>query len=189
MELTDIALLSRMAKGDSASLGLLYDRYGRIAFGLALRMLGDRDLAEDAVQEAFLSVWRHAASFDATRGSARAWLLTMVRNRCIDVLRGPRPELGLEETVEAALNRQAAKDDVWATVARTLDADDVRQALEQLPEEQRVTVSLAFFGGLTHVQIAAQMRVPLGTVKGRMRLALEKLRETLVVLGNAEPAS
>lgn len=188
VELSDEALLARMADGEPQSLGALFDRYGGIAFGVAYRMLSDRTLAEDVVQESFLSAWRHASSFDAGRGSVRAWLLTTVRNRCVDLLRGPRRELKLEESVEAILSERVAADDVWDEVARVLDAADVRRALDQLPEEQRLTVNLAFFGGLTHAQIAAQMRVPLGTVKGRMRLALEKLREALVGMSDPETA-
>lgn len=187
VQLADELLLTAIARGDPEALGALYDRYGGLAFGLAQRLLGDRELAEDVVQEAFLAVWRHAASFDAGRGSVRAWLLTSVRHRCIDVLRGPRRGLKLEESVEAAV-REAGSDEVWEEVARTLQAADIQRALDGLPDEQRNVVRLAFFGGLTHAQIAAQLQVPLGTVKGRMRLALEKLRETLGASGGLERA-
>jgi RNA polymerase sigma-70 factor (ECF subfamily) len=143
-----------------------------------LRVLGDAAAAEDIVQEAFLAVWRNAAGYDGARGTFRAWLMASVRNRCIDVLRGPRRALKLDDTIEATLDLTSG-DDVWETVVLHLRAQDVRRALDSLPDDQRTTINLAYFGGLTHAQIAAQMRVPLGTVKGRMRLALEKLRAVL----------
>jgi RNA polymerase sigma-70 factor (ECF subfamily) len=110
-----------------------------------------------------------------------------VRNRCIDVLRGPRRPSKLDEPIDDLPDLRAA-DDVWETVAQRLQAQDVRNALDNLPEDQRTTINLAYFGGLTQTQIAAQMRVPLGTVKGRMRLALEKLREMLAKGRGFEPA-
>jgi RNA polymerase sigma-70 factor (ECF subfamily) len=186
--ITDEALMATLANGDSGALSALYDRFGRLAYGLAYHMLGDGEAAEDVVQEAFVSVWRNATSFDPRRGSARAWLLTAVRNRCIDALRGPRRPAKLDAPTEAALAIESP-DDVWETVLRNLQAQDVRRALDRLPEEQRTTIHLAFFGGLTHAQIAAHMRVPLGTVKGRMRLAVEKLREHLLTSGGMEPAT
>jgi RNA polymerase sigma-70 factor (ECF subfamily) len=185
--LGDDTLVARIATGDAASLGALYDRYGRLTFGLAYRMLADGPSAEDIVQEAFVAVWRNAASFDPARGTARSWLLTSVRNRCIDVLRGPRRSSKLDEPIDDLLDLRAA-DDVWETVVQRLQAQDVRRALDNLPEDQRTTIDLAYFGGLTQTQIAAQMRVPLGTVKGRMRLALEKLREMLANGRGFEPA-
>ncbi len=184
----DEALMARLAKGDKDALGLLYDRYGRLAYGLAYQMLGDAGAAEDVVQDAFVAAWRHAASFDPRRGSVRSWLLVSVRNRCIDVLRGPGRWSNLDPSDDEQLDL-VATDDVWEAVLRNTQAEDVRRALECLPEEQRTTIRLAFFGGLTHTQIAAQMRVPLGTVKGRLRLALEKLRDLLVSEGGMEPAA
>ncbi len=178
-DVPDTLLLTRLAAGDVATLDALYARYGGLAYGLAYRMLGDRGIAEDVVQDTFLAIWQNAATFDPSRGSARTWLLTTVRNRCIDLLRGPRRRASLEEGVEALLVTEAA-DDVWESVRRSLDRQAVRRAIERLPEEQQVTIRLAYLNGYTHAQIAAQMRVPLGTVKGRMRLALEKLRDALV---------
>lgn len=186
--ISDEALMAGLAAGDAGALSTLYDRFGRLAYGLAYHMLADGAAAEDVVQEAFVSVWRNATSFDPKRGTARAWLLTTVRNRCVDVLRGPRRHSKLDAPTEAALAMESP-DDVWESVLRNLQAQDVRQALDRLPEEQRTTIQLAFFGGLTHAQIAAHMRVPLGTVKGRMRLAVEKLREYLVTSGGMEPAT
>lgn len=174
----DTQLLGRVASGDSAALGDLYDRFGRLAFGLAYRMLGDATAAEDVVQESFIALWRTARSFDARRGSAQPWLMTSVRYRCIDLLRGPRRYAKFDKSIDASFDLKS-DDDVWETVAQCLHTQDVRRALNGLPEDQRRTIDLAYFGGLTHVQIAAHMRVPLGTVKGRLRLALEKLRDAL----------
>ncbi|MGH2458078.1 MAG: RNA polymerase sigma factor [Chloroflexota bacterium] len=185
---TDEVLIARLASHDSSALGELYDRYGRLAYGLAYRMLGDAGAAEDAVQEAFLGVWRNAPRFDPKRGVVRSWLLTAVRNRCIDVLRGTRRWIEVDDSGDVAL-QVAAPDDVWESVLRDLQARDVQRALADLPEEQRATILLAYFKGLTHAQIADQMHVPLGTVKGRMRLAMEKLRDLLVGASGVEPAA
>lgn len=173
-----VLLMAQIAAGDTAALGRLYDLFSSLAYGLAQRMLGDAALAQDAVQEAFLAVWRHAQQFDPQRGTLRAWLLTVVHHRCITVLRGRR-----SSALEDPLDEESAvtgSDEVWERVARGLDALDIQRAMTGLPEEQREVVRLAYFVGLTHPQIAAQLDVPLGTVKGRMRLALRKLRDALV---------
>ena len=131
------------------------------------------------MQDAFLSVWNHASSFDPDRGSMRAWLLTSVRNRCIDYLRGrggrERDERELQPQAEYALSPA----DPWREVALSIERDAVRDAMASLPAEQRQVVDLAYFGGFTHTEIADMTRVPLGTVKGRMRLALEKMSSYL----------
>jgi RNA polymerase sigma-70 factor (ECF subfamily) len=184
---TDEALLAGLAAGDSGALGTLYDRFGRLAYGLSYRMLADPGAAEDVVQEVFVAVWRNAPSFRPEKGTVRAWLLTLVRNRCIDVLRGPHKARKLESPADEALEARAL-DDVLVSVLQSLQAQDVQSALARLPEEQRLAVHLAFFGGLTHAQIASQTQVPLGTVKGRLRLAIEKLRELLTTTGGLEPA-
>jgi RNA polymerase sigma-70 factor, ECF subfamily len=155
---------------------MLYDRYGGLAYGLAMRVLGDPARAEDAVQDAFLNLWHRAATFDAARGSIRAWLLTAVRNRCIDYLRGrgarERREQELSPEVEYA---QSPPSDPWREVSLSLERAAVREAMASLPAEQRQVVELAYFGGYSHSEIAEMSRAPLGTVKGRMRLALEKM--------------
>jgi len=186
-EVADALVLKRIASGDQTALGFLYDRYGGLAFGLARRMLGDAGAAEDVVQEVFLAVWRNADGFQPSRGSVRSWLMTAVRNRCIDLLRGPRHRLEANDGEFA--DRTLAADDLWESVVEHLEAEDVQRALACLPEEQRITIHLAFFKGLTHAQIAAQLDVPLGTVKGRMRLGLEKLRNVLgnMTSGNSTP--
>ena len=141
-----------------------------------MRVLGDPGRAEDAVQDAFMNVWNRAASFDAHRGSLRAWLLTSVRNRSIDYLRGRG---GRERERERELNPEVAHalspSDPWREVALSLERTAVRDAMASLPAEQRQVIELAYFGGYTHAEIADMIRVPLGTVKGRMRLALEKM--------------
>jgi RNA polymerase sigma-70 factor (ECF subfamily) len=170
----DEALLPALPEQVEA-LEALYDRHARAAFGLALRMLGDREAAEGVVQEAFLAVSRHAARDAPARGSVRTWLLSIVHHRAIDRLRGrvassPLPEeLGADPTAP----------DVWTLAAQRLDRDAIREAVRQLPAEQRQAIELAYFGGLTQSQIAAQLGLPLGTVKGRLRLALARLRGLL----------
>lgn len=183
--LSDGDLVARIAHGDSSALGTLYDRYGRLAYALAHRMLGESTAAEDVVQEAFVAIWRSAPRYDAGRGVPRAWILTTVRNRCIDILRGTRPAISLE-TRDGELPLVAEGGDVWENVVQHLQAEDVQRALADLPDDQRTTIVLAYFKGMTHAQIAAHMQVPLGTVKGRMRLALGKLRELLEGTGGAD---
>jgi RNA polymerase sigma-70 factor (ECF subfamily) len=165
--------------GSQDALAELYDRYAPLAFGVALRILGDPARAEDVVQEAFMRVWNHAATFDSQRGSLRTWLLTAVRNRSIDYLRGraahERRELELQPEVAEAGQRS----DPWRQVSLSLERSAVLEALSSIPAEQRQAVELAFFEGYSHREIADMTRVPLSTVKGRMRLALEKLSSYL----------
>ena len=169
----DADIARRMAARDPSALAELYDRYGSLAYGVALRVLGDPGRAEDTVQDAFLKLWYAARGFDPARGSLRTWLIAAVRNRAIDQLRGrslhERRELALRPEVET----RAAGPEEEAVAAQERVA--VRAALAELPEEQREAVQLAYFGGFTQVEIAEMAGVPLSTVKGRMRLALEKL--------------
>ena len=148
---------------------------------MAVRILGDTRLAEDIVQEAFLKLWNSASAFDADKGSLRAWLLTSVRNRAIDQFRGrgahERRELDLESA--ESVRSVGVGADPWREVAAAMGRDAVRDALARLPVEQRQAVELAFYGGYTYREIAEISRVPLSTVKGRMRLALEKLHSYL----------
>jgi RNA polymerase sigma-70 factor (ECF subfamily) len=154
----------------------LYDRHSRAALGLAVRMLGEREAAEEVVQEAFLALWRYAQRFDAARGSVRTWLLGIVHHRAIDRLRG-RPQVApLPDELGADPSPTA---DVWRQTAQRLDRQAITGALDQLPAEQREAIELAYFGGLTQAQIALALGIPLGTVKGRMRLALARLRGLL----------
>lgn len=142
-------------------------------------MLGDPARAEDAVQEAFMNVWHRASTFDAERGSLRAWLLTAVRNRSIDYLRGRGSRERLEQELQPEVDYAQSPDDPWREVALSLERTAVREAMAGLPAEQRQVVELAYFGGYSQVEIAGMTRVPLGTVKGRMRLALEKMSSYL----------
>jgi RNA polymerase sigma-70 factor, ECF subfamily len=165
--------------GDREALAMLYDRYSALAYGVAMRVLGDPARAEDAVQDAFVNVWNRASTFDAARGSLRAWLLTSVRNRCIDYLRGRGSRERREDELNANADYAQAPSDPWREVALSLERAAVRDAMSSLPAEQRQVVEMAYFGGYSHAEIADMTRVPLGTVKGRMRLALEKMSSYL----------
>jgi len=175
--ISDEELVAAIAGKDIHALEVFYDRHRVLAYSLAYRTLSDASDAEDVVQEAFTSVWRSSKTYSPTRASARSWLLTVVHHRCIDKLRGrqsrpiPAP-LAEGETIPS-------NTDVWREVAEGLTADNVRSALQSLPEDQRKTIELAYFGGHSQSQIARSMSVPLGTVKGRMRIALHKLRSLL----------
>lgn len=175
---SDEQLLGLVASGDEAALGALYDRFGGLAFGLAYRILGERGAAEDVVQEAFLSIWRRAATYQPGRGTARTWLLSVIHHRAIDRVRGAagraQQNAGLEEA-----DRLVAREDPWASVETTLLGETLRIGLGALPTEQRQTIELAYFEGCTQTQIAERLGVPLGTVKGRTRMGLRKLRELL----------
>jgi len=174
----DSELAVALAAGSQDALAELYDRYASLAYGIALRVLGDPGRAEDAVQEAFLNVWNRAAAFDPARGSLRSWLLAAVRNRSIDYLRGR----GAHERQEQELQPVAATvalNDPWHEVSLKLERDAVREAMTSLPPEQRQALELAYFGGYSQHEIANLTRVPLGTVKGRIRLALEKVSSYL----------
>jgi RNA polymerase sigma-70 factor (ECF subfamily) len=171
---SDEALLLALPEQLEA-LDTLYEQYARQAMGLALRIVGERETAEEVVQEAFLSVWRNARRFEPGRGSVRTWLLGIVHHRAIDRLRGRPRTAPLPEELGPDPNAP----DPWALAAQRLDRAAIRQALEQLPAEQRQAIELAYFTGLTQTQIAAAIGVPLGTVKGRLRLGLARLRSLL----------
>ena len=177
--IADPDLAAQLASGSQEALAELYDRYGRLAYSVALRVLGDPGRAEDVVQEAFLKIWNHAASFDVRRGSLRAWLLTSVRNRSIDYLRGRGAHERQELELQPALAEVGPRSDPWREVSLSLERSAVREALSSLPAEQRQAVELAYFAGYSNREIADMTSVPLSTVKGRMRLALEKLSSYL----------
>ena len=165
--------------GDPEAFEMIYDRHGGAAFSLAYRMVGDRNVAEDAVQEAFLSIWRSRVRFDRERGSVRAWILGIVHHRTIDALRRNTTHDRHRASAEGIEERHEAPERTDVEVARREEAAEVRAALETLPEQQLQVVRLAYFGGFTHSQIAQMLDMPIGTVKGRMRLGLEKLRRSL----------
>lgn len=166
------------AARDPRDIETLYDQYGGVAFAFAYRILGERGLAEDVVQEAFLNIWRQGVTYDAARGSARTWVLTIVHHRAIDQIRAMRTRMRADTEIEDAAPLPS-HEDTWATVARTLETERVRRAMARLPPAQRQVVDLVYYGGMTHQQVAERVGVPLGTVKGRLRLALEKLRNLL----------
>jgi len=173
----DVQMAAQLQRGEPSGVEGLYDKYGRLAYGLAYRVLSDRTAAEDVVQEAFLGLWRNSGSFDASRGNVRGWLLSIVHNRAIDRLRGTT-RLRKETQIETVEQRLEAPD-AWEAVSIHLQQNQIREGFARLPEAQRQTLELAYFGGYTHLEIAGRMGVPLGTVKGRMRMGLEKMRSFL----------
>jgi RNA polymerase sigma-70 factor, ECF subfamily len=178
--LADEDLMPLVERKDPAAFEIMYDRHGGAAFSLAYRIVGDRGTAEDVTQEAFLSLWRSRARYDRTRGSVRTWLLGVVRNRAIDVLRreaGRAPNVSLELERLPAQGPAAELTDTEAL--RHESAREVRGVLSTLPDDQLKVIQLAYFGGLTHSEIAEFLGMPLGTVKGRMRLGMEKIRAKL----------
>jgi RNA polymerase sigma-70 factor, ECF subfamily len=182
--LSDEELMALVAKGDSSALEVLYSRYARIAYGLALRMLANAEHAEEVAQEAFWRVWRRSATFQSQAMFA-PWLFGIVRNLCIDELRRrrSRPVAGSgndEELLQAVPDQSQDIDgQAWEGERRRL----IAQALDELPEDQRKVIELAYFGGLSQREIAEQLNDPLGTVKTRTRLALQKLKQMLIGLG------
>ena len=188
-EPSDDELIVRVVDRDHAALMALYDRHGRLAFALAYRILGDAQGAEEAVQDAFLQVWRRAETFDRGRGfGGRAWVLAIVRNRAIDGLRrrsGRARETTPLEDVEATT--AAETPGPWAEVSAGLERDRVRAAVAELPREQQDAIRLAYFDGLSHGEIADRTGLPLGTVKGRVRLGLRKLAGLLAEPGGPSP--
>jgi RNA polymerase sigma-70 factor, ECF subfamily len=178
-ELADEDLMPLVHDGNARAFEVVFDRHADAAFSLAYRMCGRRSMAQDVVQEAFLSLWRSRARYDRTRGSARSWILGVVRNRTIDMFRRDTVRAGRDVNAESAAEKMPSPDDVAADVERRQDAHDVHAALRDLPPDQRQVIELAYFGGFSHSQIAEMLEVPAGTVKGRMRLGLTKLRVAL----------
>ena len=168
-------LLPRIAAGDDEALRTLYRDYGRLAFSLAFRIVGRQDRAEECVQEAFLRVWRHASRFDASRGSFTTWFVRIVHNLAIDTLRRERPTLYVGDLAEVEWRMDHHDPPERAVLDRLL----VREAFLRLPPEQSRVLEMAYFEGFTHREIAAELEIPEGTVKSRMRLGLERLRRYL----------
>src|SRR5881227_2797242 len=177
--LADEELMHLVRDGDARAFELVYDRHGGAAFSLAYRMVGDRAIAEDITQEAFLSMWRSRVRYERERGSVRAWVLGIVHHRTIDALRRNLVHDRRSTSAEGLEERQEAPERTDVEVARREEARTVRAALETLPDQQTKVIELAYFGGFTHTQIAEMLDMPIGTVKGRMRLGLDKLRRQL----------
>ena len=180
--LADEDLMQLVQRGDPRAFELVYDRHSGAAFSLAYRMVGRGNVAEDVVQEAFLSIWRSGARYERARGSVRTWVLGIVHHRAIDQLRRASvhdkrraSDEGLEERLESGERTDNE-------VARREEAASIRSAMDTLPADQSHVIELAYFGGFTHTEIAGILEAPVGTVKGRMRLGLEKLRNQLRML-------
>jgi RNA polymerase sigma-70 factor (ECF subfamily) len=174
--LADEDLMQLVCENDSAAFAVVYERHANAAFSLAFRMCGKRGIAEDVVQEAFLSLWRSSSRYDRTRGSVRTWVLGIVHNRAIDALRravvqdrGRISDEGIEEHLEAPERTDQE-------VGRRDEAREIRAALGGLPPDQSRVIELAYYGGFTHTEIASMLDTPVGTIKGRMRLGLQKMR-------------
>jgi RNA polymerase sigma factor (sigma-70 family) len=176
--LSDEALVALVARGDESALAELYDRVGRVAYGLAFRVLRDERLAEDAVQEAFLALWRTAAAFRAERAKASTWILTLVHRRAVDLVRREerrRVEPIGGEVAARAGEAEATEEAAWLRFER----ERVQKALRLLPDVQREAIELAYYGGFSQSELAERLGVPLGTIKSRMFAGLARLRELL----------
>ncbi len=178
--------MSLAGDGDAGAFAALYDRHSRASYSLAYRMMGDRQAAEDLVQEAFLGVWRAAGSYRAERGSVRTWILSIVHHRGIDQLRTTASRRRVYERVEATAS-VAQPSEAFAETWRNSQREQVREALRVLPPAQLKVLELAYYSGYTHTEIADLLDLPLGTVKGRMRLGLQKIREHFDARGMEVP--
>jgi RNA polymerase sigma-70 factor (ECF subfamily) len=177
-QVSDVKLLHDVARGDEGALARLYDKYRVILFGLLVRILNSREEAEDVLQEVFLQVWRRAGDFDENRGKPFTWLVTLARSRAIDRLRqlGARQRLA---TSSAAQDQTEEASDALGDTFKSEQREIVTRALAELPEDQRYTLMLAYYDGLTQSEIASKLNAPLGTIKTRMRAGMIKLRAIL----------
>jgi RNA polymerase sigma-70 factor, ECF subfamily len=177
--LADEDLMQLVRRGEARAFEVVYERHATAAFSLAYRIVGTRNGAEDVTQEAFLSIWRSGARYERARGSVRTWVLGIVHHRAIDYLRRAfvhdrrrASDEGIEERFEAGERTEVE-------AARRDEARTIRAAMDTLPADQCQVIELAYFGGFTHTEIAEMLDAPVGTVKGRMRLGLKKMREQL----------
>jgi RNA polymerase sigma-70 factor (ECF subfamily) len=178
--LADEELMPLIGEKNPEAFEVFYDRHGGVAYSLAYRIVGEKAAAEDVTQEAFISIWRSGARFDRARGSVRSWMLSIVRNRAIDALRsraGKAPKLTFDD--DAILEQRPAEELTEEEAMRNETAGEIRGVLGELPGEQSKVIELAYFGGFSQSEISRMLGVPLGTVKGRMRLGLEKIRGEL----------
>ncbi|MGH3085937.1 MAG: RNA polymerase sigma factor [Rubrobacteraceae bacterium] len=176
LTLADEDLISMVGDEDPEAFGALYDRHSRAAYSLGYRIMGQRQAAEDLVQEVFLKVWRSARSYRAERGSVRTWVLSIVHHRGIDQLRATASRQRTRDRFEASAEKSQPSE-AFAETWRNSQRDEIRDALRTLPPEQLKILELAYFSGYTHVEIAELLELPLGTVKGRMRLGLKKIKD------------
>lgn len=169
----DAELVRRIGDGNTDALRALYDRYGTIVFGMALRVVGDRQAAEECTQDAFVAVWRRAGSYDSERAKVSTWMIAIARNRAVDLMRrrAARPA-----ELHADVSRGDGSPDVADRIVTAESSEQVAAALAELPDDQREVLVLAYFQGLSHSEISERLQLPLGTVKGRVRLALDRLR-------------
>jgi RNA polymerase sigma-70 factor, ECF subfamily len=177
--LADDDVMQLVQGGDARAFEVIYERHASAAFSLAYRMMGTRTAAEDVTQDAFLSLWRSGERYDRGRGSVRTWVLGIVRHRAIDALRRTTVHDRRRASDEGIEERFEAGDRTDVEAARREEAGHVRAALGALPADQCQVIELAYFGGFTHSEIADMLEAPVGTVKGRMRLGLKKMRERL----------
>jgi RNA polymerase sigma-70 factor, ECF subfamily len=177
--LGDEELMALVYEGEPRAFEVIFDRHAGVALALAYRMCGRRPLAEEIVQEAFMSLWRSSSRYDPSRGSVRSWVLRVVHNRTIDAFRRELSSSSHDVSDEWISDALPARECTEDEVVRRSDARLVRSALDSLPGDQRQVIELAYFGGFSHTQIAAALNLPAGTVKGRMRLGLSKLRLAL----------
>jgi RNA polymerase sigma factor (sigma-70 family) len=173
--LSDEALVALVARGDDAGFAELYDRYERLAYGLCRQILRDETLAQDAVQEAFITIWRSASRFSSERAPARAWIMTLVHRRAVDLVRHHERRRAEQLPQHEEAGDAGADETVWLRLQR----ERVRDALRQLPDQQREAIELAYFGGFTQSELAERLGQPLGTIKSRMFSGLARLRELL----------
>jgi RNA polymerase sigma-70 factor (ECF subfamily) len=184
-ELGDEALIHALALGVLWSLEVLYQRYARLLYSIAYRMIPDHQIAEDLLQETFVSVWQHAASYSSQSGSVRSWLVAIIRHRAIDQLRKLRVRSDFKATPvdELAADENLTTPDAWEEAWKSMQGAQIRNALKMLSQEQRVVIELAYFQGWTQSEIAEGYNIPLGTVKARMRLGMMRLKRLLEQMG------
>lgn len=175
--LADEDLIDRICAGEARAFEVLYERHAKVAYSLAYRMMGAAGPAEDVTQEAFLSAWRAGRNYSSARGTVRTWLLSIVHHRAIDALRRSARHGRRRSDDDSVWERLEAPGRTEEEVADRQQASLIQSLLDELPPDQRRAIDLAYFGGFTHVEIADILEIPVGTVKGRMRLGLEKLRD------------
>jgi RNA polymerase sigma factor (sigma-70 family) len=187
-QLSDEVLISAIARGAVWAMELLYERYSRILYSLAYRMVADHQVAEDLLQDAFLAVWRRATSYSPQSGAARSWIVSIMHHRAIDYLRAVRRRSTLKQATweEVERDESTAFPDAWDEAWQNVQSAQIREALMQLPTEQRMVIELAYFQGWTHSEIAEGCQIPLGTVKARMRLGMARLKRALEEMGLRE---